>query len=214
MTSEYLLFKTLIEVKIENEVKDGYMNSFPAISFCKENISLNKSKIISLYGRRANITRIFKDCLFDKEYNLSNNFETTNRRISYGKFVEILKNQTFVSQYLYYIDSSLFPIEYIQNIFFNRKIYFGLSVITTHSKDLGCLTYMSKLSKKYNSTFKLKENTKCYLTGLVHNPNNHNPCRSKSQHQNPNKYEIPTSYNPNRYKIPTNQNPNKPEFQQ
>jgi hypothetical protein len=50
--------------------------------------------------------------------------------------------------------------------------------------------------------------------GAVHNPNNHNPCRLKSQHQNPNKllsqqvqnpnkYEIPTSYNPNRYEIPT-----------
>ncbi len=163
LTSEYLLFKTLIEVKIENEVKDGYINSFPAISFCRENIPLNKSKIISLYGRRANIKPIFKDCLFDKEYNLSNNLETTNCRISYGKFVEILKNQTFVSQYLYYIDSNLFQIEYILNILFNRKINFDLSLITSHSKDLDCLTYMSKLSKKYNSSLKLKENTRYHI---------------------------------------------------
>jgi alpha-tubulin suppressor-like RCC1 family protein len=36
------------------------------------------------------------------------------------------------------------------------------------------------------------------IRGLVQNPNNHNPCRSKSQHQNPNRYKIPTSYNPNK----------------
>ncbi len=55
------------------------------------------------------------------------------------------------------------------------------------------------LSHVYTNIHSL-ENYQLLDKGAVHNLNNHNPCRSKSQHQNPNRYEIPT-----------NQNPNKPE---
>jgi hypothetical protein len=71
LTSDYLLFKTFIEVKLENGVKDGYIDSFPAISFFTENKSYIKSEKIILYSNLKSehmiIKRFFNDCAFDKE---------------------------------------------------------------------------------------------------------------------------------------------------
>ncbi len=67
--------------------------------------------------------------------------------ISYSKFVQVLGNLSVVSIYLYLIDLKYYQnISYILgNKFFDCKQEFGL--ITSHSKDLECFTFMSKLSK-------------------------------------------------------------------
>ncbi len=143
MTSDYLLFKTFIEVKLENEVKDRYIDSFPAISLCRENTLLNKSELIILYSYRRgeDIKRVFKDCVFDREYNLNDEFNTKICAISYGKFVDVLNNQSLVSDFLYSIDlkyyKNIFDIKTSRNLQ-NCKNIFGL--ITSHSKDLEYFT--------------------------------------------------------------------------
>jgi hypothetical protein len=161
LTSDYLLFKTFIEVKSENNVKDGYIDSFPAISFCTENKSFNKSEKIILYsnlkGEDMIIKQVFKDCAFDREYN-SSDFSrgTKSCGIIYGKFVEVLDNISVVSIYLNSIDLKYYHYICEYNDNFECK-EFGL--ITSHSKDLECFTFMSKLSKKFNSSFKFDEDS-------------------------------------------------------
>jgi hypothetical protein len=103
------------------------------------------------------IKQVLKDCAFDREYNLKAGFGTKSCGISYGKFVEVLDNLSVVSIYLYLID-----LKYYHNIcsitankYFDCKREFDL--ITSHSKDLECFTFMSKLSKKFNSSVKFNE---------------------------------------------------------
>jgi hypothetical protein len=119
--------------------------------------------VLYSYKRGEDIEGVFEECLFDKRYNLGNQIETTNCGISYGQFVEVLDNQSLVSDYLYFIDLKYYQIKCFldTNPEVDCKEKFGF--ITSYSKDLECFTFMSKLSEKFNSSFKLKADSEYYL---------------------------------------------------
>jgi hypothetical protein len=95
MTKNYLEYRTVINVKKEDEFKNGNIISFPAISICRSNsFEVESNKItIDSHKRGEDIKRFFNEC----EYN-------EMCRISSQKYITVLNNQTLLSDFLNVID--------------------------------------------------------------------------------------------------------------
>jgi hypothetical protein len=149
MTKNYLEYRTVVNVKKEDEFKNGNITLFPVISICRSNSFELESNTITIdfHNRDEDIKRFFNEC----EYN-------EMCRISSQKYITVLNNQTLLSDYLNVIDLKQ------ENVFCNILAHYNhdceqtFGLITSHFMDQKCYTFNSQLSKNFNKSFKVTEN--------------------------------------------------------
>jgi hypothetical protein len=153
MTTEYLRYETLVEVKTKSYSSNEDSNPLPALSLCKNVFPENgveNDVPLEYRSQGKDFERFFK------------NYELIKKNlkvyISYRNFNEVLNNQTLVSDYLNVID-------------FKQDFTFGtcsiesgtelmecenfLNLIISHSKDIKCYTFNSQLSDTFKHSLEI-----------------------------------------------------------
>jgi len=140
-TLEYLEFETEVEIRVIENIKNGKMETIPAISFCKTIIPEDNSMEISLKSKNGeDFKRLGMSCEFRKD----SHFDCT---LSYKSFFELLNSQIFLSDYFNVID--------LQHEIFECKVIFNgkqkkcedlINITQSYDNNYKCYTFMSQLS--------------------------------------------------------------------
>jgi hypothetical protein len=152
MTTEYLRYETLVEVKTKSYISNEDTNPFPALSICGNSLHENNGNDILLDDTRKNFERFFGN------YKLIKVAHARYINISYHNFTEVLNNQTLVSDYLNVIDLrhdfKFTDCSIRHGIKLDYCKHF-LNLITSYSKDIKCYTINSRLSESFKETLKI-----------------------------------------------------------
>jgi hypothetical protein len=152
MTTEYLRYETLVEVKAKSYTSNEDTNPFPALSICGNSLPENNGNDILVDETGKDFKRFFGN------YKLIKNTYTPYININNHNFTEVLSNQTLISDYLNVIDlrhdfqfkyCSIrhgIELDYCKNF---------LNLITSYSKDIKCYTINSRLSESFKETLKI-----------------------------------------------------------
>ncbi len=161
MTSEYLKYRTKVNVNIEDENMNTTIKSLPAISVCRSNNLDHNVGFIFLEsksdGQELKTLKIKYSSLFEKCD--ANHFSIKNCSIDFHNFIKILNEQIYLSDYLNTID-----MIYEKNIFESKvKNDDELDVIISHYLDSKCYTIMSRFNEYLNNTINSLFDYKLFL---------------------------------------------------
>jgi len=148
-TLEYLEYKTEVEIRTIDHITNGEMETIPALSFCSSLIPKDNKKPIKLESVNGeDYKRLGINCGFSK-YHCD---------LSYKVLLELLNNQTYLSDYLNVIDLQFAVTDLNCSVISNgmkKKCNHLINLTLSHNSNYKCYTFLSQLSTDSYESFNL-----------------------------------------------------------